>query len=268
MRYQSFTLTEPILMTQPGDTGTLAFLARVGQQDMQMLIVNNAGRAGSLLTGTVSEVNADPFAGPMEETSFGLGSSASRDFTFTFSPIDRGDYSDSVLVQTNVGTHAITLAGSAVGPVVATSEGPGSTIDLGEGSLNETLETILRISNITPDDNGGIDSLTALTLDYSLSGEDASLFTLDLVPQDILNKGDQLDVTITFFGSNQPGDYSATLTLFTDEGAALGDLLTGQQYMFTLSASVIPEPSLAAWGLLGVAFMRDRRRCHAARRHR
>lgn len=264
VRYQSFSLTEPDLATTPDDGGTLAFLSRVGEQDTQVVTVANAGGEGSLLTGSITAATAAPFAGPAESASFGIGSGDAKDFTYSFSPDARGGHADSVQVQTNVGTHTIALDGSAVGPVVTSSITPGTTIDLGQADLDESVLAILQIGNATPDANAGDDSLTDLTLDYVLSGDDASLFSLDLTPLDVVSKGGLLDVTITFLGSDVPGHYDATLTLLTDEGAALGDLLNGQSYTFTLSADVVPEPS-SACALLGIAVLHCARRFSRAR---
>lgn len=259
VRYQSFTLTEAELTTTPDDAGTLNFLARVGSSDDQAVNVGNSGGAGSQLTGTVGSPAAAPFSGPAGATAFSLGEGQDNDFAYTFSPTARGASSDAIDVQSNEDTHTINFEGVGVGPIFDSSVTPDSLIDLGTAPLSIPLDDTLQIGNVTPDDDGGNADLTNLTLDSLITGDDAALFTVDLVPDSVVGKGGLLDILITFLGDPAPGTYTATLTLLTDEGAALGDLVTGQSYSFDLTATVIPEPATALLVALGAAAMVRRR---------
>jgi hypothetical protein len=259
VKYESFTLTEPDLATDPGDTGTLNFLARAGDSDSETLNVANSGGAGSLLSGTVTSPTG-PFSGPTEPGSFNLSDTEDTDFTYTFAPTARGNFNDSVDVDANVGSHTINLAGTGVGPVFDSTITPSTTTDLGDAAPSATLDTLLQIANITPDDNGGNAALTNMTLDFQITGPDASLFDVDLTGGEVIAKGDTLDILITFLGSAIDGDFNATLVLFTDEGAALGDTGNGQSYSFDLTATVVPEPAtLALLSLGGLALLKRRR---------
>ena len=259
VRYQSFTLTEAELATAPDDGGTLNFLARVGSSDNQTVNVGNSGGAGSQLTGTAGSPAGAPFSGPAGPSAFSLGAGQDNDFVYTFSPTARGVSSDSIDVQSNEDTHTIDFQGVGVGPIFDSSVTPGSLIDLGTAPLSIPLDALLQIGNVTPDDDGGNADLTNLTLDSLITGDDASMFTVDLAPDSVVGKGGLLDIIVTFLGDPAPGTYTATLTLLTDEGAALGDLVTGQSYSFDLTATVIPEPATALLVALGAVAMVRRR---------
>jgi len=259
VRYESFTLTEPELNTNPGDDGSLNFLTRVGDNDSLTINVSNTGGAGSLLSGSVTSPTA-PFSGPTETPTFNLSDTQGTDFTYTFAPTARGGFNDSIDVNSNVGTHTVNLAGTGVGPVFDSSVIPGGTIDLGVVGLSLPLDSLLTIANITPDNDGGNLDLTNLTLDFQIVGPDAALFDVNLVAGEIIGKGGSLNITVSFLGSPVAGDFFATLVLLTDEGAALGNVLAGQAYSFDLAAAVVPEPATIGLLTLGGLVLLKRRR--------
>jgi hypothetical protein len=134
------------------------------------------------------------------------------------------------------------------------------TISFGSVGINTKYTTYLNISNITTDANGGNAALTNLTLNsYTLSGVDASKFSVSLTPGTVVSKGGSVLIPIAVQGTSL-GALSSTLTIFTDQGVALGG--TGDTFTYNLTA-VIPEPASMAVlgaGLAGLAFMRRRRK--------
>lgn len=264
VRYESFTLTEPALGTTPGDTGTLSFLARVGDSDSQTIEVTNTGGPGTQLTGSTGSPSAAPFTGPTEPAAFDLGEAESSTYTFTYDAIARTagtPETDSVVVSSNEdGNHTINLSGVAVGPVASFSSTPGSTIDLGLIDYQDTNTVALNLANITPDNDGGNSDLTDLTINsLSITGPDADKFSIAaFTPGTVVGKGGNIDLQITFDPSEALGLFDATLTLFTDEGAALaGD---GSDFSFSLTGESIPEPASVMLLGLGGLILAARRR--------
>lgn len=269
VRYESFTLTEAQLTTVPDDDGTLNFLARIGDSDMQAVNVSNTGGAGSLLTGQATAPSGAPFSGPAEGPGFSLGSGDDTDFTYTFSPTARGTFNDSIEIQSNEDTtNPINLQGVGVGPDFDSSVTPGDTINLGSIDLASVMMStaMLDISNVTGDDNGGNDDLTTLTLTgFDITGADASKFSL-LTTLDAILKGDTLTLTLKF-NPGVVGTFNAVLTLFTDEDAPLGG--SGNSYSWNLTGTArdsggggpfIPTPAAlpAGLALLGLITLRRR----------
>lgn len=213
------------------------------------------------LAGTFDGAAA-PF-GPSGSLDFGPlapNSSFSRDYTF--SPVARGMEKSTI----DIGPLATTLCGTGVGPLFADDDAD-NLIDLGVVGPGGGLATVT-LSNITPD--GGLPSQTDLTLlGYALSGPDADRFSINLAPGAVIRQGESLMMTVSVDPGGAPvGAYEATLTLSTDEDAALGG--DGQDHVFQLRAIAVPEPSVAylllAAGLWLGAFRFPTVRAHAASR--
>lgn len=144
------------------------------------------------------------------------------------------------------------------GPATASS---GPTINLATVGVN-TLQTVfLHISNITTDPNGGNSGLTDLTLNsFSFAGVDASKFSVGLSPGTVVSKGATVSLPISVL-STSLGVVTSTLTIFTDQGVALGGM--GDTFTYSLTELIVPEPATLAVlgsGLLGLAALRKRRR--------
>jgi hypothetical protein len=164
------------------------------------------------------------------------------------------------------------VSGQGVGPVFAstlngTPLAPGSLIDFGQVAIGDTAEKLLGIGNITTDP--GEVALTGLTLLRAvLGGPDAGMFSLeDFTPGTVIDKGFWDDFELEFSATGGPVARNATLTIYTDEGAAFGS--SGHSFLFNLQASAlaVPEPaSLLTWSGLGVigAVMAYRRKRRAA----
>jgi len=251
VRYESFTLTEPVLDTSPADGGTLDFLARVGDSDSEAVNVANAGGAGTLLTGSAGGPGDPAFTGPAESASFSLGSAEDTDFTYTFNPNARTDgtpITDAITITANEDDdHTITLSGQGVGPVF---NGPASAA-FGDVDADATVGQLINLSNVTSD--GDLGALTDLTLNsITIGGADAALFALDnFTPGQIIAAGDVFGLVVNYVGDGTLGEKEAFLTLATDQGAPLaGD---GADFQIDLTATAVPAPGSGVMGLLAVA---------------
>lgn len=269
VRYESFTLTEPVLNTTPDDGDPLEFLARVGDSDDETITVRNDGGGGTMLTGTANGPTAAPFSGPAEPSGFDLGSGADDDFTYTYAPDTRTDGTpdtDSVDVVSNEdGTHSIPFQGTAVGPVADFSLLPGSLLDYGQIPQNETKTLSIDVSNVTTD--GDQDALTDLILNnFEINGADAAKFSvIDFVSGEEVPAGQTTTVDLRFNPGGMLGVFDdATLSLLTDQGAPLGG--DGADFTFNLSGSTseIPEPTMLSLLTLGGAVLLGRRRDRSA----
>lgn len=152
---------------------------------------------------------------------------------YTFSPTARGNVVQNLTVTSSAGTRPLTLAGQAVGPEYSAA----SQLDFGV-ILPDTIDNeVLVVSNTTPDGNLG--NYTNLTITgASFSGPDASMFELvGFVPGTVISGGSLANLNVRFLGSSEARDYEATLTLYTDQGAALGG--SGQSFSVSLFATVI-----------------------------
>lgn len=113
-----------------------------------------------------------------------------------------------------------------------------------------TLDDIPSIAN-----TGGPGSVIHIT-GFAFSGPGASLFDLPGFSPVTLTAGafDTIAYDLMFLGSGTPGDYTATLTLFTDSG----------DVSYDIAATVVPEPTSLCLILGGALALRRRdRRIHS-----
>ena len=280
VRYESFTLTEPELATDPDDGETLEFLSRFGDSDAQTINVSNTGGAGTSLNVDAGGPTSPVFSGPAETTPLVLTSGDATDFTYNYTPTGRTlgtpDTGTVDIVSTEDGTHTINLSGVAVGPEASFSETPGSTIDFGS-ILASAMSTItFNIANITTDRNGRTSERTDLTIhDIVVGGSDAAKFSvIGLTPGVVVGKGGDINVTLKFNPNGMVGTFDdASITVLTDQGVAFGG--SGGGFSFNLVGEstdggqtpppdddepVIPEPTTIALLGLGMTALARRRR--------
>ena len=133
---------------------------------------------------------------------------------------------------------------------------PSSTINFGTLALGSTETLDLAVQNVGTNANGSL-----LTIEsYSITGTDASSFSVSLTPGSVIDQGGTLIVPITVYAS-KVGELTSNLTLFTDQGAGLGG--AGATFTYFLDPLSTPEPASIAIigaGLAGLATMRRRRR--------
>lgn len=248
---------QPLLTVDPANGGTIGFGdVRAGgglTMRSRQVTVANAGEAGSVLAGSFTSLSGEfSQATPLDTGDLLEGAGFPHDLRYA--PVDRGTDSTTLSFQSSNGQSAgWTLSGTGVGPVFQSSETPGSTIDLGSAFTHGTSSRGLSISNGTQD-NPTAEELVGLTLlNASITGEDASLFSLGgFVPGSVLGKGGIQDLAIGFNADATTGNKSATLTLWTDQNAPFGQ--TGDPFVFDLFAEVIlPLPSLVTTPATGGA---------------
>lgn len=229
---------------------------RVGTSSAGTLTVTNTGDSGSTLTGTINPASGD-FSPTSGTQNFSLASGTSASRTFTYTPSSRGADSYNVSITSNAQNVSSNLSGTGVSPVYQSSLSPGSTMDFGTVDKDVTITKTLTIQNITPDaDLGNLTNLTLLSA--TISGADASFFTLsNFTPGTVLSKNALTNLLITVTNSDYlVRNKYATLTIVTDENAALG--IAGNTYTYQLTAYTVPEAStflfLSLTGLLwGIA---------------
>lgn len=160
-----------------------------------------------------------------------LGSQTAQ-VSYTYSPLARGNDVQNLTITSSAGIRLLTLAGQAVGPEYSAAD----DLDFGTILDNTVANQVLNVSNTTPDGNLG--NYTKLTINnVSFSGPDAALFELvGFTPGTTINGASSTDLTVRFLGSSEIRDFNATLTLHTDQGAALGG--SGQSFDIDLTASV------------------------------
>ncbi len=258
---------------------------RIGTQGVATVMVQNEGdgnttaagaAAGNLLGTLQGATGSSDFAGPAGVT-IDLGDGGSQAFVYLYTPTGRTMDTATVMVQFSNGSAnsrnqaesvLATLVGRGVGPDFQASSAPGSMLDFGLVDAGSESHLAFQVGNATSDPNGGIASLTDLTLlSATITGPDAGAFSLSgFSPGGVLGKGSASLFDLVFRPGPGAGSRFATLTLVTDQGAAPGG--TGQSFDFELmGVSAVPEPSTLVSGglaaLAGVGYGLLRRR-HAA----
>jgi hypothetical protein len=235
--FRALSVEEPALRTDPPAGDSLEFgTVRVGSQTTRPILVSNEGDPGSVLFGEFGGANG-PFD-PDDALPFGpLGGGETDSRDYVYAPASRAAHFVDVTVTSNDSEAVITLAGSAVGPVIATSRPDGSTVRFGPRSPFGAVAP-LRVANATPDDDGGDPSNTVLTLHAaSIEGPDAARFALSgFAAGTVLEPGAGVDLGIRFLGRPlaAPATLRATLRISTDEGAPAGGI--GTELRFELEA--------------------------------
>jgi len=239
---------------------------RVGTSSNYILTVHNVGDGNESGLGAVSNLNGTFAAGnPSFSTTglpgFSIADQSSVAKQYAFAPASRGEVSLNADVVTDNGSSdggnlaqvlPVQLTGTGVGPKFSSSVAPGSSIDFGSVSAPSSLP--LTIFNDTSDPDLG--ALTMLTLlSFSISGSEASSFSVGSFSAGTqLAKGAEFVLAVDFTGIGAPGLRSATLSLVTDEGAALGG--SGSVFEYSLTGNVItavPEATPAQMLGAGIA---------------
>lgn len=262
--------------SDPLTAATVDFgLTRVGTTSTaDLTLTNSGGSQPAGLTGSVAAVplgagfavqGGDPNFGPIAE-----GASATK--TFAFTPLARGinSFTDAIVTSndtedTSDTDATVTLTGEGVGPDAGflfddQAVSDSDTLDFGtlESFVPDEIILSLEIANNTTDSNGGDDALTDLTLlDIQIDGIDSDVFSvMNFTPGTVVSKGDSIMIDLVFAPDAVEGLFDdATLTLETDQGAALGS--DGLDFVFSLQGeSIVPEPTslllLATGGLLAI----------------
>ena len=218
---------------------------RIGAPAIAMVKVMNVGDgnlAGAGLGNLVGSVasGANGFVG--NGGAFDLPDNGVKNFEFSFSPTSRGAAAADIVINTTNGSddnknnaQSLTakLTANAVGPILGTSLAPDSTIDFGKVVAPTGAERSLSLSNNTTDlDLGGLTNLSILSA--AITGADASMFSLkSFTPGTVLSKSQTQNLQLQFLPTaGAVGLANATLTIVTDENAALGQ--SGRSVSFSL----------------------------------
>jgi hypothetical protein len=239
---------------------TDAGLTRIGTSSMASVQIMNIGDgnlsglgAVSNLRGSVSGVSSATFNGTGGVVS--LMDKTSATYNYRYTPADHAANSAVVALNFSNGSTdghnqaqagSVTLSGQGVGPIFHSSRAPGSTLDFGKVEIGDNGRMSLDIHNVSRDPNGGISTLTDLTLLHAIiDGPDAGLFTLaGFHDGSVLHNMDveALNLWVHFNpdGDTTLGEKHATLTFVTDQGAAFGH--AGDIFTFALQGQAVPEP--------------------------
>jgi hypothetical protein len=196
------------------------------------------------------------FAGPNEGDTFAfeglLGGAVGQIIPLNYATSSRT--TETITVKSN-GGDAVLAVGRGVGPTFATNMGvhPATTINLGSTGIYHSAAFHLILSNASTD--LGVDSpLTALSLmEISISGPDATAFSVDGVIPQVLFEQQHANLPI-HFNPTEVRNYHATLTIKTDQGAASG--IAGQTFTYQLTGGgvlAVPEPATLGLAMIGFA---------------
>ena len=258
-------------------------LVRIGTTGTAGITVNNIGDGNLSGLGDTSNLAGTVSAGITQFTGGGsvsLKDGASKTFDFTYTPTSHTTDSTSITIALTNGssdgknlaqTVTAPISGQGVGPIYSSSHAPNSVLDFGTTTGSPPPPLTLDITNASTDDNGGDATLTDLTLlSAAISGDSSSLFSVaDFVAGTVLHAGDLLNLQIDYTGD--VGMNLATLTIATDQSAALGASGTNFVYQLTANGAVLqptPEPStlwLLGTGAIGLFAVRRRRQRSATR---
>ncbi|WP_442482003.1 hypothetical protein [Aeoliella sp. SH292] len=217
-----------------GSASGQAALSRDG--DMNGSLFGYFDHVGTGFTGA-SEGQTFAFTGP-------LGGGLVELLPLTYSTSTRG--TENITVRSN-GGDAVLAVGRGVGPTFATNMGthPNTTINLGTTDVGHSAAFHLIVNNASTD-LGYDSSLTALgVLDISISGPGADAFAVDNLIPSVLFEQQYANLPI-HFNPTEAREYSALLTITTDQGAGngmFGQTFSYQLYGGGLSTSTVPEPS-------------------------
>ena len=235
-------------------TAANAGFVRIGTIGGASFTVNNIGdgnlanaTAGNLL-GSVPAV-AGIFSGTARPIN--LADNGAAKFSFAYAPGAHCSDSSTVVVRFDDGSAdgtnhpenvSVGLSGTGVGPVYSSSLAPLSVLDFGQSSIGAPKTISLLIANTSTDPNGGNAALTDLTLlGASITGPDAAAFSISgFVPRSVLHAGSSSSLEISYLASGALGDQRASLSIITDQGAALA--ATGQTFTYSIQAVAVPEP--------------------------
>jgi hypothetical protein len=272
--------------------------ARAGTSASTAITISNIGNGNTSGLGAISNLSVSSitpalgsgFKGSVGNvTSASLTDSASTTLGFTYTPISRGatattavsiTFSNGNSAGTNLSQSVVsTLTGTGVGPVFAGSIKGGAvstptagangsiiaaskTIQFGSVGYKNSQTVYLELQNTSTDANGGVASLTDLSiLRYSIGGGTASAFSVPAGSGVLAeNSAGFIEIPITVIGTSNIGSLNDTLTIFTDESVGFGG--TGDTFTYALTAFSVPEAaSFVALGLgfAGLAGIRRRR---------
>jgi hypothetical protein len=288
----------PVLARAGGSAATSTVtITNIGNGN---LATGSLPNALSNLNGGISAITGTNWTGGANTFSIQDNSSpgsTSKVFTYQYAPqAARGSSSSGAVTigftngNSNLSNTAqsvpVTLVGNTVGPIYQ-STWPGTTVNtpgknggppvsniaFGTVAAGSNHSQVLTLANISTDPNGGISTLTDLSIEsFTITGKNPSNFAIagkqsgtGGVAAVLHEAGGSETVTIDFSAA-AVGSYDAMLTLSTDEGAAFGGL--GNTYVYELSAfatALAPEPAsllLLSVGIGGVLVIRRRRQRH------